>query len=424
MLIPNTTYFRFVTAFTEWGDSLPSLSVSTHTLANTPVPASFSDMSTTSLTVNWTAGSPPNPWYTSYQIVRSTNSDFSSAVSTNFVAGLSSSPQSLTPNTTYHFRVRAVNLDGVQTDFTDTLSTATLAAIPSTHTLTVYVTSISFSWSAGNNPPWTQYQAEISTDNFFTLADSSRTLGASATFYNLSPGQQYFLHVSARNHNGIDSDYSALLSTVPGNLANVSPPTAPGAPQPDRKYSYDGKAAFSWTPASSPVGILDYFLDIGTVVGASVFFSSKNVGGALSYTVSDLENGKTYFARVKARSNAGVPSDYSPVGPGVVAYLPAQAPQSRTPINWPNPFDPEQGPTQIGFFLEEPATVTFKLYTLQGELVHEESRRVDSTGNQVWTWTGANDSGGRAAPGGYIGMIRKQYSGRTETQKFKLAVLY
>ncbi|MBI3564050.1 MAG: hypothetical protein HY079_02505 [Elusimicrobia bacterium] len=40
-LTPNTTYQRFVTAFTDWGDSAVSPAVSTHTLASAPALAGF-----------------------------------------------------------------------------------------------------------------------------------------------------------------------------------------------------------------------------------------------------------------------------------------------------------------------------------------------------------------------------------------------
>jgi flagellar hook assembly protein FlgD len=75
-------------------------------------------------------------------------------------------------------------------------------------------------------------------------------------------------------------------------------------------------------------------------------------------------------------------------------------------------------------FLDEPADVTLKVYDLQGALVHESSTRIGSAGNQILSWDGKRSGGGRVAPGGYVGVISKRYGGRTDTQKFKLAVLY
>lgn len=425
-LTPNTTVQRFVTTFTDWGDSLPSVVLSTHTLAAEPAAGSpvFSGMGDASLTVNWTSGSPANPAYTVYEVVRSTHSDFSAAVSTSYVIGVSSSPSGLSSNTTYHFRVRAVNADNIPTAFTTTLSTASLSSAPGSPAFDgVHVTSVAFSWSASGNPAGTLYRAEVSSDNFFTITDSSLTLLTGTTFFNLSPGTQYFFRALAQNRNEVDSSYSATASTTSGLLSDSSQPPAPAAPDADRRYSYDGDATFSWPASQSSVGILDYFLEIGTTLGGSDFFSG-NVGNVLTYSASGLASGRTYYARVRARSNAGVNSDFSQASDGVTVYRPSQESHLSTPINWPNPFDPAQGATQIGFFLEEPATVTLKLYTLQGGAVHEVSREVSSAGNQVWTWNGRNDGGRVVAPGGYIAMIQMRYAGRTVVRKLKIAVVY
>ncbi len=332
-LLPNTTYSRFITAFTDWGDSLPSLVVTTHTLANTPGPPSgvstFSAVQQTGLTFNWGPGSPPNHSSTTYEVWLSTVSDFSAAAQTGFVVGLSSSPGGLTPETVYYLRVRAVNSDGIRTPFTQTFSIAT--------------------------------------------------------------------------------------STVP--------PQPPGAPRADSPFSYDGTATFRWSAASSASGIQYYVFEIGTIPGTADF-ASVNVGNVLSYTVAGLATGRTYYARVRAQSNADLSSSFSDSSPPVSVFVPAQAARISKPYNWPNPFDPQTGPTNIGFSLEEAADVTLRIYTLQGDLVHEESRRVDAAGNQVWTWNGSNDAGRRVAPGGYIAQIRKAYAGRSDTQRFKIAVLY
>ncbi|HXT00194.1 MAG TPA: hypothetical protein VN915_05935, partial [Elusimicrobiota bacterium] len=219
-LTPNTTYFRFVTAFSEWGDSARSNSVSTHTLAAVPAPAAspFSGLGTTDLTLTWTAGSPSNPSYTVYELDASTSSVFAAPVSTGFTTSISSSPSSLSPNTTYFYRVRAVNLDGVPTSYTATEATATLAAVPAGAAVgPMFITSGVFTWSAGGNPPDTQYLAQVSSDNFFSLTDSSATLMTSATFFTLSPGTQYFLRVEAINRNSVASAFSTVLSTAAGN---------------------------------------------------------------------------------------------------------------------------------------------------------------------------------------------------------------
>ena len=419
-LTPNTTYTRFVTAYTDWGDSLPSNAVSTHTLAADPAAPVFSALAATGLTFGWSAGA--NPSYTTYELNSSTSAAFAAPASTSFAASVSSSPAGLSPNTTYYFRVRAVNLDGVPTAYLATQSTATLASVPASPAAgPIHITSGVFTWSRGTNPPDTMYTAQVSSDNFFSLTDSSTTLASSATFFTLTPGTQYFLRVRAVNRSGTPSDFSTVISTTAGNLSNTTAPAAPGAPIADRSFSYDGTAVFAWAQASSPVGILDYNLIVGSLPGASDLFAG-NVSVA-SYSATGMLTGRSYYAQVRARSNAGVYSLFSPVSAGVPVYIPAQNVPISKPFTWPSPFSPARGDAQIGFYLEEAADVTLKIFTLQGRLVRSDTRAF-AAGNQIMTWNGNNDSGMRVSPGGYVAVIEKRYGSRVSTQKLKIAVLY
>jgi hypothetical protein len=421
-LTPNTTYSRFATAYSDWGDSARSLSVSTHTLAEDPAPsaAPFTAVAANALTLNWTGGA--NPSYTVYEVDAATTAAFAAPVSTSFAAAVSSSPAGLTPNTTYFFRARAVNLDGVPTAYFAVQSTATLAAVPTAPVAgPVHITSAAFTWSAGGNPPDTVYVAQVSSDNFFSLTDSSTTLMTSATFFTLTPGTQNFLRVKAVNRNGVSSAFSTVISTTSGNLSNTTAPAAPSAPVADRAFSYDGTALFAWAPAASPVGILDYNLIVGSLPGASDLFAG-NVAVA-SYSASGMQTGRSYYAQVRARSNAGVYSVFSAVGAALPVFIPSQNAPIAKPYSWPNPFDPRQGESQIGFFLDEAADVSLKIYTLQGKLVRSDSRSFGA-GNQIMTWSGNADSGSRVAPGGYVAVIEKRYGSRSSTQKLKIAVLY
>ncbi|OGR48986.1 MAG: hypothetical protein A2X37_00555 [Elusimicrobia bacterium GWA2_66_18] len=423
-LTPNTTYSRFVTAYTDWGDSAPSGAVSTHTLAADPGlgAPSFGAVTTIGLTFAWSAGAPSNPSYTTYELNVSTSAAFAAPVSTSFAAAVSSSPTSFISNTTYYFRVRAINLDGVPTAYLVTQATVTLAAAPESPAAgPVHVTSGVFTWSAGTNPPDTFYTAQVSSDNFFSMTDSSSTLATSATFFALTPGTQYFLRVQAVNRGGTPSAFSTLVSATAGNLSNTAAPAAPAAPVADRAFSYDGKANFTWTDATSPVGILDYNLIVGSLPGSSDLFAG-NVAVA-SHSAAGMLTGRSYYAQVRARSNAGVYSVFSPVSAGLPVFIPDLNPAITKPYSWPNPFDPRAGASQIGFYLEETADVVLKIYTLQGRLVRR-SLSSFAKGNQIMAWDGNSESGMRVAPGGYVAVIEKRYGSRVSAQRLKIAVLY
>jgi len=419
-LTPNTTYSRFVTAFTDWGDSVPSNIVSTHTLAEAPDSPAFTSVSATGLTLSWAGAA--NPSYTVYEAHVGTSAAFAAPVSTSFAAIVSSAPAGLTPNTTYYFRARAVNLDGVATQFFATQATATLAAVPAGPAAgPIHITSGAFSWSAAGNPSDTIYVAQVSSDNFFSLTDSSTTLMLSATFFTLTPGTQNFLRVMAVNRNGVSSAFSTVISTTSGNLSNTTAPLPPGTPFADRAFSYDGAAVFAWADATSSVGILDYNLIVGSLPGGSDLFAGIVTGS--TYAAAGMATGRSYYAQVRARSNAGVYSAFSPVSAALPVFIPAQNVAIAKPFTWPSPFDPAKGDAQIGFFLEEAAEVTLKIFTLQGRLVRRQSRAFGA-GNQILSWDGNSESGTRASPGGYVAVIEKRYGSRVSVQKLKIALVY
>ncbi len=426
-LTPNTTYYRFVTHYTDWGDSLPSNYVSTHTLADVPLSAAapFTSMADASMTVNWTAGAAGNPSYTTYEVDRSTNAEFAAPVSTSYVVGLSSSPAGLSPNTTYYFRVRAINLDDVPTAFLAAVSTPTLGSVPASPAASdVFVTSVTISWTTGANPAGTLYLAQISTDNFATVNESSQTSSSFATFFALNPGTPYYLRAAAINSAGVLSAFSAVVSTTPGSdLGNSSPPAAPVAPTPSTRYSYNGDVTFTWNAVPNAV---DYQIILGSFPGGDDVISAGSATRTIStsYAVTGLTSGRSYYAEVAARSGAGVTGAFSASSSGVAVFIAAGSSLISAPYNWPNPFNPDQGATQIGFSLGAPASVDIKIYTLQGELVRDETFSFGSAGNQIATWDGRNGNGMKVAPGGYIATLRKDYGDHSETQRLKIAVLY
>ncbi len=429
-LIPNTTVQRFLTAYTDFGDSLPSASISTYTYAAVPDTLSqnpFSSVSENSLIFTWSSGTAAvgyNPSYTDYEISRSSHSDFSLNVSTNFTVGLSSSVSTLSPNTTYYFRVRAKGLNNVYTDFPQIVSTATFASAPSASAFeNVYISSLVFVWNEGTNPAGTFFEVYLSTDNFLSITTQTLTSQTTAIFENLDAGYAYYAKARALNHGGVQSNYSVTVSTIVGNMSNLDTPSKPNPPAPRNSYSYDGAAEFIWYPPSGSVPIYRYWLEIGISPGANDFLAVFETT-ALSYSTNTLVSGKNYYARVMAESEAGILSEFSDSGPGVSVWVKQTEAAINKAYNWPNPFSPIEEVTNIGFNLKEAARVEFKIYTLSGHQVYEKSQSESSSGNKVWTWNGRNGAGRMVEPGGYIALIMKHYQSGVETQKFKIAVLY
>jgi len=75
--------------------------------------------------------------------------------------------------------------------------------------------------------------------------------------------------------------------------------------------------------------------------------------------------------------------------------------------NYPNPFDPQEGPTTITYCLDKDVPVTIIIYDLMGHLV--QIFKVDAGANggregkdNKITWDGTNQAGSLVANGGYL----------------------
>jgi len=108
-LSPNTSYTFQARARNGDASATPmSPTSSLYTLANVPIAAAFSNVTQTSIRANWTAnGNPAGTWYYCENITAGTGSGWTTSTSWNSTG--------LSPDTSYSFRVRARNGQGVAT---------------------------------------------------------------------------------------------------------------------------------------------------------------------------------------------------------------------------------------------------------------------------------------------------------------------
>ncbi|MFC1523021.1 kelch repeat-containing protein, partial [Elusimicrobiota bacterium] len=231
-LVSNTTYYLQVKAvsfsnietdFVNLGSTMTSI---TDPQASDPV---YSSVSSDSIRVNWidSANDPENVIYEA-DISSSANFDFSgdaSSQTTNTYAVFGSlGVGSLSANTTFYTRVRAINPSvSNQSDYLIYNATSTLASDPSLDSLTlVSSVTVRFDWLADSNPEWTLYDAHISSDSNFTYAGdiTSSTVNTYAVFgadgegASLAPNTTYYLQAKAVNSNSVETNYIDFGSTI------------------------------------------------------------------------------------------------------------------------------------------------------------------------------------------------------------------
>ncbi len=122
---PNVPLTRTIRAGNGSGLSAPTTAVTVYTLAAPPNSPSFGNVQYSNVTVFWSSGG--NPAGTQYRLERSEdNLSFTPATLTT---SLSYQDSGLTAETTYYYRIRALNGDGVQTAPSISISTVTLLQV-------------------------------------------------------------------------------------------------------------------------------------------------------------------------------------------------------------------------------------------------------------------------------------------------------
>jgi hypothetical protein len=107
----------------------------------------------------------------------------------------------------------------------------------------------------------------------------------------------------------------------------TAPLGAPTTPTDEGPTTSRDVVEFRWTAgdAGDPdTGIAGYQLQVGTQPGSANVFDGI-VRGEHAFAVADIEEGPTYFARVRALNGAGVPGAWSGVSDGVAVSWPAFA---------------------------------------------------------------------------------------------------
>ncbi len=269
----------------------------------------------------------------SYNFINLTNSATSTPGGATWTSG------GLTPNTKYVFQSQVVDIAGNSAS-TATSSIYTAAQIPTNATTTVLsATSVRLTWDTNGNPPGTEYYAENSS----ATSNSGWVTATSTVFAGLSCGNSYSFHVKARNHDGVETAYSAMVSP-PASPCNQNPnspaylgngPLVNGSwinlAQPDLHFNLTDPDASDLVGYRMQISTTSDFSGLSVdytsalaAQGDKTFVVGQNAGsgfysvGSSAQVLPDSASG--YYWRVKTLDQAGAESPWSVANNGLVAF--------------------------------------------------------------------------------------------------------
>ncbi|MGB5303421.1 MAG: fibronectin type III domain-containing protein [Gemmatimonadota bacterium] len=360
-----TTYNYTVTALDSEGlESGPSAPAQATTLDATP-PTTPSNLAatatgTTTIGLTWAASADPETGVASYLVFRNGSEIGSTSQTTYQDTGLS-------PSTTYKYRVRAVNGDGLESSLSNEASATTRdGSGPSTPTNLAATPAgtdrIDLTWTASSDP-------ESGIAYYLVYRDGSQVGQTSQTSFNdtgLSPATRYVYRVLAVNGDGLESGLSSQAAATTLDATEPSTPTNLVATPADTD-----RIDLTWTASSDPES---------GIAGYRIFRDGSQVGQTAqsSYTDTGLSPATEYEYRVRAVNGDGLQSGLSdPAKATTLDATPPTTPQNlaaapvgteRIDLTWDASQDPESGVAEYRVFRDgsEVGTTTQTVFQADG----------------------------------------------------------
>jgi len=312
-LSANITYYARVKAANNlgvWTDY--SVLGATPTLSAAPASTVFNQVWASSASVGWSGSG--NSAGTSYVAELSTSSDFNAAILSSTTLAVSAVITSLTPDSSYYFRIKAVNASGVATSTAMPAGPAlTLAEIPG-DPLTpydVYASSLTLRWDVKTNPGYTQYRVQRSArdDVGFGVVDvdTSWQVGISSrVFDTLQTNATYYFRIKARNQANIESPAGASWYVLP------STQTRSNAPVGVTPEIYSSSITAKWN-MNNAAGV-QYLSELSAQSDFSVILASSSWRVDItSQSYTGLDPNARYYIRVRARNSSYVETGNVPL---------------------------------------------------------------------------------------------------------------
>jgi hypothetical protein len=318
-LIRNTSYYVAIeSSDIDKSQSYISNSTSAYTLTAIPDGLGVQNQSNTSINLRWnTQNLKPSDTLT-FQARLSTQSDFSSNVSTNAESSNSviqhtSLFETLVTGTRYYFEVRSQGYAGLFSPWSTTFSTAIPVGLPTPDGfVNITATGLTARWIAdGGANTQTTYQTERSSDVSFTppltlVPTFATVLITSAAHTGLNPNTTYWFQLQFRPPSG------EVISPVNlgGAMTNVYRST-----QADVTAVYLTSASFSWSvPQSNGPNSFYYDVRVATSsdFGGTLFTSQVN-NSSMATMVSGFTPDTRYHAHHRTLNHVLAPASEGPV---------------------------------------------------------------------------------------------------------------
>ncbi len=234
----------------------------------------------------------------------------------------------LAPDTVYHFRAKSRNWAGVETAYSNYLTTRTYAAVPAVSTWSaVYQSSATLSWEKNGNPPGLQYYCEISSYPGYVPLNTFYSGGNTyVEFTTLAPATTFYARVRATDGLGRKTAFLNLApfkTVFDASLDTSSPtvtvnPTGAAAWQRANTALYDvdfqdaggaGLANFQ-VMAATDTGGASGIVAGWTIAAAAINQSEYTADWALPAAVwSAIPEGTTAYISVRAVDNIANSTD-------------------------------------------------------------------------------------------------------------------
>ena len=282
---PNTSYSIRAKGYYNGSFSSPSSVITGYTLPDVPTSVSFSTITTTAMTVGWTA---PTGGATSYIYYHGTNSNVTSNASAT-TTNTSVTPSGLDPNQIYYFAVIAVGGGGHSGAITSTTSQYTKVSSPhSMSTTNITNNSATLNWTAGAGNAPTNYSIYVGTNSSYpqhsdnTLVTQTQTGTSRNQTSGITGNTTFYWWIQANAT--VSSGFGVATSFLSKPDAPTSPSVTPNS---------STQVTLGWTPDAQ--GAASYTYTFGTNSDASKNSASTATGGTTSVARTGLTGNTTYY---------------------------------------------------------------------------------------------------------------------------------